>query len=33
LDVSNVKKDNFEIDLQEAVEMNIIMQGAKSFYA
>ncbi len=33
LDISTIKKDNFEIDLQEAVEMNIIMQGAKSFYA
>jgi len=31
-DLSSHKKDKFEIDLQEAVEMDIIMQGAKSFF-
>lgn len=32
LDASIIKNDKFELNLLEAVEMNIIMQGAISFY-
>ncbi len=32
MEITSVKKDNFEIDLKEAAEMSIIMQGAVSFY-
>ncbi len=32
IEVESNKKDNFEIDLSEAVEMYIILQGAQSFF-
>jgi len=32
MEITSVKKDNFEIDLKEAAEMSIIIQGAVSFY-
>ena len=31
MDLSTVKKDNFEIDLREPVEMYLIIEGARSF--
>lgn len=32
IELSSGKKDNFELDLKEAVKMSFIMEGAKSFY-
>lgn len=32
MEITSIKKDNFEIDLKDAAEMSIIMQGAVSFY-